>query len=272
MRVSRVALDAYQRRLRNGKNPPVSTPEPSVEMDELHAEFERDTGLTPREWERRWKAEEIEDSAENMRLTIRALTLHLAKQQRTAARRKPLASPARRSTPVSSRQWEGVGDRRHAAPLLSSSPGELPTAAARPLAAPEPPERADTRGRARHLRADLLDRDSAARIVPRRRRPDLLDVPSPSRATTPSPTSSRCSVCAAARLRQLPQRACRLHHLAMRSAGLVRARQGPPRDLRGDAAPGPGHGNPSASSTARTGQATYSPATPSGSPGQSWCS
>lgn len=83
MRVSRVALYAYQRRLRNGKTPPVSTPEPNVEMDELHAEFERDTGLTPREWERRWKAEEIEDSAENMRLTIRALTLHLAKQQET---------------------------------------------------------------------------------------------------------------------------------------------------------------------------------------------
>ena len=93
MRVSRVALDAYQRRLRNGKTPPVSTPEPSVEMDELHAEFERDTGLTPREWERRWKAEEIEDSAENMRLTIRALTLHLAKQQRTAARKKTARKP-----------------------------------------------------------------------------------------------------------------------------------------------------------------------------------
>ena len=88
-------------------------------MNLLHTEFERDTDLSPREWERRWKAEEIEDSAENMRLTIRALTLHLAKQQRTAARKKTAREPpARRSTPVSSRQWEGVGDRRHAAPLF----------------------------------------------------------------------------------------------------------------------------------------------------------
>lgn len=78
----RVAFDAYQRRLRHGETPSMSTPEPNAEMDGLRAEFERDTGLSPREWERRWKAEEIEDSAENMRLLIRALTLHLAEQQK----------------------------------------------------------------------------------------------------------------------------------------------------------------------------------------------
>jgi excisionase family DNA binding protein len=94
MRVSRVAFDAYQRRLRHGETPPVSTPERNnVEIDGLDAEFERDTGLSPREWERRWKAEEIEDSAENMRLTIRALTLHHAEQQRTAVRQRTVRKP-----------------------------------------------------------------------------------------------------------------------------------------------------------------------------------
>ena len=93
MRVSRVALDAYQRRLRNGKVPSVSTPELNIELDGLHAEFERDTGLTAREWERRWKAEEIEDSTENMRLTIRALTLRLAEQQRKAAHQRTVRKP-----------------------------------------------------------------------------------------------------------------------------------------------------------------------------------
>jgi len=94
MRVSRVAFDAYQRRLHNGdETPSVSPSEPHIELDGLQAEFENDTGLTPREWERKWKAQEIEDSAENMRLTIRALTLHLAKQQRTATRKKTARKP-----------------------------------------------------------------------------------------------------------------------------------------------------------------------------------
>jgi excisionase family DNA binding protein len=93
MRVSRVAFDAYQRRLRHGETPSVSIPELSIQMDGLRAEFERDTGFSPREWERRWKAEEIEDSAENMRLTIRALTLHLAEQQKSADRQSTVGKP-----------------------------------------------------------------------------------------------------------------------------------------------------------------------------------
>jgi excisionase family DNA binding protein len=93
IRISRVAFDAYQRRLRNSETPSVSTPELKTEMDGLYAEFERDTGLSPHEWERRWKAEEIEDSAENMRLTIRALTLHHAEQQRTAVRQRTVRKP-----------------------------------------------------------------------------------------------------------------------------------------------------------------------------------
>jgi excisionase family DNA binding protein len=83
MRVSRMAFDAYQRRLHNNaETPSVAPSEPSSELDGLQAHFEHDTGLTPREWERKWKAQEIEDSAENMRLTIRALTLQLAAQQK----------------------------------------------------------------------------------------------------------------------------------------------------------------------------------------------
>jgi excisionase family DNA binding protein len=87
MRVSRVAFDAYQRRLRHGATQSMSTPELDVETSGgLHAEFERDTGLSPREWVRRWKAEEITDSAENMRLAIRAITLHLAEQHQPVGR------------------------------------------------------------------------------------------------------------------------------------------------------------------------------------------
>ena len=88
MRVSRIALDAYQRRLHDDMATSTLPPEQHIELAELQAVFENDTGLTPREWERKWKAQEIEDSAENMRLTIRALTLQLAKQQRTAARHR----------------------------------------------------------------------------------------------------------------------------------------------------------------------------------------
>ncbi len=94
MRVSRAAFDAYQRRLRHGEPSLASTAqartaEANVEIELGRVEFERETGCSPREWERRWRTEEIEDSAENMRLAIRALTLQLAEQQ----------APARQSTP-----------------------------------------------------------------------------------------------------------------------------------------------------------------------------
>ena len=59
----------------------------------LTSGIERETGLSPSEWERRWKAEEIEDSAENMRLAIRALTLRLADQQTSSGRRRAAVKP-----------------------------------------------------------------------------------------------------------------------------------------------------------------------------------
>ena len=64
-------------------------------MDLLNAEFERETGLTPRTWERRWKAKEIEDSAENMRLAIRALTLNLTARHKPVDRQSTTASKPR---------------------------------------------------------------------------------------------------------------------------------------------------------------------------------
>lgn len=76
MRVSRLALEAYQRRLRGGSAiPPIKFSNES--LDEMLIEFEADTGMSPTEWERRWKAEKIEDSAENMSLTVRAMSLLL---------------------------------------------------------------------------------------------------------------------------------------------------------------------------------------------------
>ncbi len=95
MRVARVAFDAYQRRLRHSETPATPTPKPNIDVDLLNAEFERETGLTPRTWERRWKAGEIEDSAENMRLAIRALTLNLAKQHKPADRQGTTAGKPR---------------------------------------------------------------------------------------------------------------------------------------------------------------------------------
>lgn len=79
MRISRLALDAYQRRFRrNGRA--VAPVAEDVRVDELREDFVRDTGMTPTEWERRWKADEIEDTAENMRRTVRALALRAAER------------------------------------------------------------------------------------------------------------------------------------------------------------------------------------------------
>jgi excisionase family DNA binding protein len=76
LRVSRLALDAYRRRLNDG-TPAVEVVE-SVDVPAEVAAFERETGMLPAEWERRWKADRIDDTAENMRLTIRALALRAA--------------------------------------------------------------------------------------------------------------------------------------------------------------------------------------------------
>lgn len=77
LRVPRIALDAYKRRLAGevpGPPPPIVL---EATFEESLAEFERETKLSPAEWERRWNDDEFEDSAENMSLAIRALSLLL---------------------------------------------------------------------------------------------------------------------------------------------------------------------------------------------------
>lgn len=76
LRVSRLALDAYGRRLGGGA--PVVDVGDADDLDALGVAFQHETEMTPEEWERRWKADELEDTAENMRLTIRALGLRAA--------------------------------------------------------------------------------------------------------------------------------------------------------------------------------------------------
>jgi hypothetical protein len=41
----------------------------------VRAEFEAQTGMAPADWERRWRADQIEDSAENMALSFDAFWL-----------------------------------------------------------------------------------------------------------------------------------------------------------------------------------------------------
>lgn len=89
LRVPRVTLDAYKRRLQGrGPNLPPAVVSTAT-LEESRAAFERETGLSPTEWESRWKADRFEDSAENMNLAIRALSLLLherGEQQHTENR------------------------------------------------------------------------------------------------------------------------------------------------------------------------------------------
>ncbi len=54
--------------------------QPEASSGDLRADFERETGVSPEEWERRWKADKLDDSSENMRLTVRALGLRAAER------------------------------------------------------------------------------------------------------------------------------------------------------------------------------------------------
>lgn len=99
MRVSRLALEAYRRRLQPGGSSlhPIKYSDKS--LDEARAEFEAETGMSPAEWERRWQAEQVEDSAENMRLTVRAMSLLLYGQANSPHAESTRAGsvPARRA-------------------------------------------------------------------------------------------------------------------------------------------------------------------------------
>lgn len=83
LRVPRVALDAYKRRLQSKGASTPPTVVSTTTLEESRVAFEQEAKLSPAEWERRWKADEIEDSAENMGLAIRALSLLLREQDAT---------------------------------------------------------------------------------------------------------------------------------------------------------------------------------------------
>ena len=82
LRVPQEALADYQRRL-------VERPRAvSVELtssSRARADFEADTGISPAEWQRRWKTDEIEDTVDNMILTVRALALMAAEARSDTA-------------------------------------------------------------------------------------------------------------------------------------------------------------------------------------------
>jgi excisionase family DNA binding protein len=75
LRVPQEALAAYQRRL--AKRPHTVSIE-LTSASHARADFEAATGVSAAEWRRRWKADEIEETVDNMLLTIRALVLLVA--------------------------------------------------------------------------------------------------------------------------------------------------------------------------------------------------
>jgi hypothetical protein len=117
--VSRLALDTYRRRASGD-----GTPIPPIEfsnksLDERRDEFEAATGMSAAEWERRWAAEEIEDSAENMRLAVQAASLLLygagSRSQRAPLRRDAKLGRRRRR-----RRWGGVEVQAKTQPLTGT--------------------------------------------------------------------------------------------------------------------------------------------------------
>jgi excisionase family DNA binding protein len=90
--VSRLALDAYRRRL-NGEGPDTTRPRSGASAADLRLDFERETGLTPEKWIGEWKRDRIEDSAENMQLLVRAVGLRVARTAEPARRKRSVSRP-----------------------------------------------------------------------------------------------------------------------------------------------------------------------------------
>lgn len=89
MRVSRIALDAYRRRL--GSGAPSESRRPSGDdRAALTADFRARTGSSPEGWLAAWRAERIEDSPTNMSDAMVAMALlnweHSTEVQRSLAR------------------------------------------------------------------------------------------------------------------------------------------------------------------------------------------
>lgn len=81
--VSRIALDAYRRRLKHGPPEPPALVVEHVDLATRLRRFRDATGSEPDEWVEAWKSDRIEDTAENMRHLIQALGI-LAEQREQA--------------------------------------------------------------------------------------------------------------------------------------------------------------------------------------------
>lgn len=78
-RIARIALDAYLRRVAGEEPLPIaSVGDGNPSLSDLRAEFERETGRTPEQWQRLWKDDQIEDTHANMIWTVRSLALNAA--------------------------------------------------------------------------------------------------------------------------------------------------------------------------------------------------
>ncbi|MCC6831901.1 MAG: helix-turn-helix domain-containing protein [Thermoleophilia bacterium] len=75
IRIPRLALDAYRRGIDRPASVVASYRGEPGDSDLQRSAFVRDTGVDPAEWVRRWKADEVQDTVENMHLTIQALGL-----------------------------------------------------------------------------------------------------------------------------------------------------------------------------------------------------
>lgn len=98
LRVSRLALDAYRRRLQAGLQPDHRV---EVELEVRRADptavrqsFEAATGATPAERKRRWESDQLDDTAENMALAMDADWLLSFEQSAAPAAPPPDGSPA----------------------------------------------------------------------------------------------------------------------------------------------------------------------------------
>jgi excisionase family DNA binding protein len=79
--IPRLALEAYRRRLGSGAAPTPAVAEETGDIEALASAFSDETGNSPAEWVEAWKADLLEDSAENMRRTIRALAILAARRE-----------------------------------------------------------------------------------------------------------------------------------------------------------------------------------------------
>ena len=78
VRVPRLALDAYLRRLNNQPRVTGELPEsPTAEADVLAALFSDQTGSDPESWLNEWRVGKFEDTVDNAKLVIAAMLLHV---------------------------------------------------------------------------------------------------------------------------------------------------------------------------------------------------